>query len=42
MIELKEGDFVYHASSAEIRKIDLSKGRKGLEFVRGERYGDIK
>lgn len=35
MIQLQDGDLLYHTSYLEIRNIDLSKGKRGLDFGKG-------
>lgn len=42
MIELKDGMLLYHGSYTEVHDIDLTVDAiRTLEYVRGERYGDI-
>ncbi|MCD7833263.1 MAG: DUF3990 domain-containing protein [Lachnospiraceae bacterium] len=35
MIQLQDGDLLYHTSYLEIRKIDLNKGKRGHDFGKG-------
>ncbi len=39
MIQLHDGDLLYHASYVEICNIDLNMGKRGLDFG-SERYGN--
>ncbi|MCD7868042.1 MAG: DUF3990 domain-containing protein [Clostridiales bacterium] len=35
MIQLHDGDLLYHTSYLDISKIDLNKGKRGLDFGGG-------